>query len=99
MNLPPNIRGVAVPWVTAETFPRLREITANPDDLPETYDEWLARVEPRFARHAANGVPVQRVFIDPDELLEYCKANGRPVDAYARAGFAAYVLMRRDRAH
>ena len=99
MNLPPNIRGVAVPWFTAETFPRLREISANADDLPDTYAEFLTLAEPRFARHASNGVPMQRVYIDPDELAEWCKANGRPVDAYARAGFAAFVMMRRERAH
>jgi hypothetical protein len=99
MNLPTSIRGVAVPWVTAEAFPRLREISANPDDLPETYDEWLALVEPRFERHAANGLPLKRVLIDPDELLEWCTANDLLADAHGRAGFAAYVLMRRERAH
>ncbi len=99
MNSPPNIRGVAVPWFTAETYTLLLEISANPKDLPETYVDWLARVEPRFERHASDGVPVRRVLIDPDELLEWCQDNNRPVDAHARAGFAAYVMMRRERAH
>ena len=99
MNLPPNVRGVAVAWFTEEAWPRLREISANPDDLPDTFAEFLALAEPRFARHVASGLPLQRVHVDPDELLAWCKANGRPVDAHARAGFAAFVLMRRDRAH
>ncbi len=94
-----KIRGVAVAWFTPETWPRLREISADPDDLPETYGEFLTLAEPRFARHVAAGAPLQRVLIDPDELLEWCEVNRRPVDGHARAGFAAYVLMRRERVH
>lgn len=98
--LPPNVRSVGVPWFTAETWPRLLEVSgADADNLPDTYEEWLAVAEPRFAQHVANGMPLVRVLIDPDELLAWCEDNGLPVNQEARATFAALVLARRARAH
>ena len=99
MKLPPNIRGLGIPWFTAETWARLREITADPGKLYDTFDEWHASAEAWFESNVSEGDRVERVLIDPDELLEWCQANDVPVDAHARAGFAAFVLARRARAH
>ena len=99
MKLPSNVRGLAIPWFTMETWPRLREISVDRDGLFDTFDEWHASAEAWFDRNVADGQPIKRVYVDPDELLAWCKANGFPVDGHARAGFAAYVLMRKERAH
>lgn len=90
MAKPPNIQGVGVPWFTTETWPRLLEVCgAEADLMPATFAEWIALAEPRFAQHAANGVPVERVLIDPDEWVEWCEANDLVIDGRARAAFAA----------
>ncbi len=99
MALPPNIQGVGVPWFTAETWPRLLEVVDDADLMPATYEEWIALVEPRFAQHRADGAPVERVYIEPDELVEWCAVSDLPVDARGRSAFAAVVMARRDRAH
>ena len=96
----PNIDAIGVPWFTAETWPRLLEVCAAEADLmPDTYSEWIALAEPRFAQHVADGLPVERVLIDPDEMADWCEVNDLPVDGKARAVFAAFVLARRARAH
>ncbi len=64
-----------------------------------TYSEWIALAEPRFAQHIADGLPVERVLIDPDEWVDWCELNDLPVDGRTRAAFAAFVLARRARAH
>ncbi len=98
--MPPlNIRAVGVPWFTAETWPRLLAVVDDADLMPATYAEWIALAEPRFAQHVADGLPVERVLIDPDEWVAWCEANNLPIDRKARAAFAAVVLARRARAH
>ena len=99
MKLPSNVRGLAIPWFTAETWPRLREISVDRNGLYDTYDEWHASAEAWFERNVTDGQRIKRVYVDPDELLEWCTANGRPVDGHARAIVAALVLARWDRAH
>ena len=88
-----------MPWFTAETWPRLLEVVDDADLMPATYEEWIALVEPRFAQHIADGLPVERVYIDPDEWVEWCKSNDMPIDGRGRSAFAAVVLARRAGAH
>ncbi len=96
----PKIEAIGVPWFTAETWPRLLEVcAAEADLLPDTYSERIALAEPRFAQHIADGLPVERVLIDPDEWVDWCELNDLPVDGRTRAAFAAFVLARRARAH
>ncbi len=97
----PKIEAIGVSWFTAETWLRLREVvdSTEADLLPATYDEWIALAEPRFAQHIANGLPMERVLIDPDEWVEWCWLNELPVDGRTRAAFAAFVLARRAGAH
>jgi hypothetical protein len=96
-----KIEVIGVPWFTAETWPRLLEVvnSTEADKLPDTYSEWIALAGPRFAQHIADGLPVERVLIDPDEWVDWCELNDLPVDGATRAAFAAFVLARRAGAH
>jgi hypothetical protein len=95
----PNIDAIGVPWFTAETWERLCEVS-DADLLPaDTFSEWIALAEPQFAQFVADGLPVERVLIDPDELAAWCEFNNLPVDGRGRAAFAAFVLARRAHAH
>jgi hypothetical protein len=40
----------------------------------------------------AAGVRVRRVDVDLDELVRWCRHEGRPIDSAARAAFAAERL-------
>ncbi len=97
----PKIEVIGVPWFTAETWPRLLEVvnSTEADKLPDTYSEWIALAEPRFAQHIADGLPMERVLIDPYELAAWCELNDLPIDGRARSVFSAYVMARRAGAH
>ena len=97
----PKIENIGVSWFTAETWLRLREVvdSTEADNLPATYAEWIALAEPRFAQHIADGLPMERVLIDPYELAAWCELNDLPIDGRARSVFAAYVMARRAHAH
>ncbi len=91
-----KIRGVAVPWFTAQSWPRLLEVAADRADLPQTFEGFLQRAGERFDRHVANGHALEKILIDVDELIAFCIALGRPIDSRARAVFAAYLQARQE---
>jgi hypothetical protein len=83
-------------WFTAHTYLRLREISADKENLPETFQEWEKRAQAQFDGLTAKGIAVEKVLIDPDALLNW--ANDTPVDSKKRAEFTAIILMKKHEA-
>lgn len=80
-------------WLKPEDYPRFRAIF---NDVDDTYEEWRARMERKIPDYIKQGVYIERMLIDPDALVEWCRANGRPVDAQARAIYPAILAAERD---
>lgn len=85
---------VYVLWLKPEDYPRFRAIF---DDVDDTYDEWRARMERKIPELIQRGIYIERTLVDPDKLVEWCRANGRAVDAEARAAYPAWLAAERDR--
>lgn len=78
---------ICVAWYRRDHWQRLREASADVDELEEEYDEWLQAVQRHIAR-LPHGLGVRKIDVDVDELVGWCKRNRRPVDATARSEFA-----------
>ena len=85
-----SILGIA--WYKREEWPHLLEISADRDELEDTYEEWLHNAETRLHGKAEAGIYVMRVYINLDELQDWCIVQGRPLDGRARAVFTAEKL-------
>lgn len=85
---------VGIAWYERDQYPRLREVSADPEVLEGTYDEWLATAERTTAQLRAEGIAATPVRVDVEELVEWCGRQGVPVDGSARAGFAAEWIRR-----
>lgn len=83
-------------WFTAHTYLRLREISADNGDLPETFREWEKRAQAQFDQLIAKRITVEKVLIDPDALLNW--ASDAPINSKKRAEFAAMILMKKHEA-
>lgn len=80
-------------WFTALTYSRLREISADKRNLPETFQEWEKRAQAQFDGLRQDGIAVKKVLIDPDALLNW--AGDAPINSKKRAEFAAMILMKK----
>ena len=89
------ILGIA--WYKREEWPHLLEISADRDELEDTYEEWLHNAETRLHEMAEAGINVMRVYINLDELQDWCIVQGRPLDGSARAVFTAEKLRQLDK--
>jgi hypothetical protein len=81
-----------VVYYKPEQWPRLLEMSADRETLEPTYEEWESNVEQKARRLRENGVSLGRVDVDVDELLAWCKSEGRPVDGAARAAYVTNKL-------
>jgi len=86
-------------WYRAEQWDRLREISVDRDGLGETYEEWVANAEESLRKMRKVGIYAEKVEVDVEGLLAWCRAQDREVDGAARAGYAAEMLRQRDEGH
>lgn len=84
--------GMAVAWMRKEDWPRWLAI--DPDFQPD-YDHWLKRMEATVKRLQDQGTLVEKVLIDPDEFVEWCRVNGCKIDSKNRATYASITLAKR----
>jgi hypothetical protein len=91
-----RITGLAIPWFTAESWPKLLAVATDRWNLPDTFEEFEGNAGKRFADLGAQGHPCEKVLIDVDQLAAWCSDQCIPLDGKARAAFAGYELARRD---
>jgi hypothetical protein len=86
-------RAIGVAWFRREDYQRVREIS-NDEMLP-TFEQFEAKMAERLPRFKAPpGVIVEKVIIDPDELLAFAKANfGGKINSDVRSAFASFKVM------
>jgi hypothetical protein len=92
----PSGQKYAFVWYRPETWPRLKATAADANDLEATYDEWHANAESTFNALSRQGMWLEKVEIDIDALLTWCKAQGQTPDATARSTYAVHLLQARD---
>jgi hypothetical protein len=85
-----GIAGVA--WYRRDQWGQLRAASVDGDTLDERYDDWLSRAEKNLRALQQRGVTTRLVDVELDELLRWCHATGRRLDAPARAAYAAERL-------
>ncbi|MFB6264696.1 MAG: hypothetical protein ABEL76_13890 [Bradymonadaceae bacterium] len=90
------VTGIA--WYDKEDYERLRRISADSQELSDTWEEWREGARETMRKLVASGRRVEKVPIDLDELQAWCAKNLRPVDGEARSEFAAEKLRERNQA-
>ena len=87
---------LGIAWFRPEQWSRLLEISEDRQDLEETFAEWESLAEEKLRDLSAQGVKAEKVTIDVEELLVWCKKTGLSVNASARSRYVAEVIRRRD---
>jgi len=88
-----TVLGVA--WYSRADWQRLREAVPDADRLEETYEEWVSMATAALAEMKAAGISPERVPVDAEEFLAWCRAGRRAPDSSARAQFSAEKLRQR----
>lgn len=91
------VAAVPFAWWRPDNYARVLEISVDKENLWPTFREWRNAAQKGFDQLRADGLPVVKVMIDPEELLKWATAEGRAIDGKARAEFAVVVHERENR--
>jgi hypothetical protein len=83
---------VGVAWYRQKEWQRLLEVSQDRDDLENTYDEWAAAMPARMAKIEEAGFKPHKIDVAVEDLIAWCRSNGRVLDGAARADYAAHKL-------
>lgn len=92
----PVVLNLAVAWYKPGQWLRLKEVSEDADQLEESYGEWQINAEKALKDFAAQGARAQKVEIDINELLAWCREKNLPVNGASRSQYAAFLLRERD---
>ena len=91
------VSGFGMAWYRREDYDRLLSIFEDADNLPTTYDKWLASAEKGLKHLKGQGIFTVKVIIDPDQFPGWCSANGYKINSDARKRFASIEAVRQFR--
>ncbi len=96
MDKDKELESVGVAWYLADQWELLRERADDPEVLVERYEDWVEQADRMVALFKSQGMRVEKVEVDVEEVVAWCKAAGRPFDSKARAEYASETLRKRD---
>jgi len=88
---------IAYAWYKPEQWHQLRAVSIDRDRLEDTFEEWATMAEASLANiHKASGLNTFKIIIDVNELVAWCKKEGKVIDGAARSELAAIKLKELD---
>lgn len=89
-----NPRAAGIAWFREEDYPTAQALFKPTNYLPP-WEEWLKRAEEIERGFKAEGLIVERVYIDLDTFPDWCLARGKRIDAQARIDFASEFVAKK----
>ena len=85
-----------IAWYRPEQWSRLLEVSDDRDDLEATFAEWERLAEEKFRALQAEGMNIEKVVVDIDDHLAWCKSRKLSVDDSARSHYVADLLRKQE---
>ena len=82
----------AYAWYKPDQWNQLRSVSIDRDRLEETFAEWESHAKSSFENYRTNGLDIFKIIIDVNELVAWCKKEGKDIDGAARSELAAIKL-------
>jgi hypothetical protein len=96
IKLPGDESLVGICWYQRETYDACLLLFSDPDNFPDSFDDWVIWAEQTEKDLTERGANVIRVETDPKALLLWCNERGYPdIDTNARQAFAAIKARER----
>ncbi len=79
-----TVKVTGLAWFKREHYARLKKLFTDGRKFPDTYDKWLKLATRSFDQKKADGIFIEKVFIEPDAFFNWCQEHGQRTDAPAR---------------
>lgn len=85
---------IAMAWFARESYDAA--VAVMEDKFQPTFDEWEKAVNERMAKRGVSLDAVQKVIIDPQDFVAFCRAAGLKRDSNGRSAYAAAIVDRKN---
>jgi hypothetical protein len=86
---------VGLAWFDRRQWKRLTEVVEDRKELDDTYEKWQQSALDAVQTIEREGQKVEKVHIEIESLLSWCKENGLPVNGKSRAEYVTQIMRRR----
>jgi len=87
---------IGIAYYARDEWMRLRQLFLKDSTLDESYEDWLTGVA-KFTQNAViKGQEIERIWINVDELVKWCKENAYPMNSSSRSEFVVYKMQQLD---
>jgi hypothetical protein len=86
---------VGVAWFDRKQWKRLTEAVEDRSELDDTYEQWEKSALDAMRIVERQGQKVEKVHVEVESLVSWCKENGLPVNGKSRAEYVTQLMQRR----
>ena len=89
---------IGVAWFQDEsTYRRARASFSDPENLPDSFEDWRALVGKQCALIRESGNTAIRADIEPEAFLAWCALRGFKANSAGRIAFVRHVVLEHQR--
>jgi len=86
---------VGLAWFDRRQWKRLTEVVEDRKELDDTYEQWQQSALQALQTIEREGQRVEKVHIEIESLVSWCKEKGLPVNGKSRAEYVTQIMRRR----
>ena len=90
-NLKTDKTVFGIGWYKENQWDLLLKHAVDSDDLEPTYAEWREGISEGIENLSNSGIQVEKIPIDVNEMIKWCKDNNYPFDGESRS---AYITLK-----
>ena len=87
---------VGFAWFDRQQWHRLTEVVDDRNELDDTFEQWERSALDALRTLERHGQRAEKVHIDVNALVSWCKGKGLPVNGASRSQYVSFVLQQRD---
>ena len=88
---------VGLAWFDRKQWKLLTEAVEDRKELDDTYEQWQQGAVDAVRSIESQGQKVERVHVEVESLVSWCKEKGLPVNGKSRAEYVTQLMQRRHR--
>ena len=86
---------VGLAWFDRKQWQRLIETVEDRNELDDTYEQWQQSALEAVRMIERQGQQVEKVHVEVESLVYWCKEKGLPVNGKSRAEYVTELMRRR----
>jgi len=87
---------IGIAWYKKEQWFILRQVIENPNDIENTYEEWLNNAINLKKTLIDSGLTVEEVEIDIQDVISWCKKDNKTINSKNITEYVVFKLIKKN---